>query len=111
MPAVDTMRMWQYASVKVNLDDAIKTPRQGPDPHLRMTSPTSPADDNLSESGIGSSFVRRPTIPDPDFWDYVVAAHASVTAFKEDQLVSGGLSHTRQNGALATYPVIVDARL
>ncbi|KGO78483.1 Alcohol dehydrogenase, C-terminal [Penicillium italicum] len=72
MVMADTMKMWQYANIKVNIEDAIQM---------------ATVDHKLPESSVGSISISRPAIPSLDLCGRVVAAHASVTAFKENQLV------------------------
>lgn len=112
----DTMQIWQYAKVEGNIEDAIHIVT-GPIPTassltkdqilVRVFSVAlNPVDYKLPESYVGSLFIRQPAIPGLDFCGRVVAAHASVTTFKENQLVFGGFSRAPQNGTLAEYVVI-----
>lgn len=112
----DTMNMWQYAKVKGNIEDAIQMVT-GPIPAASsltkdqilvrvLTVALNPVDYKLPESYVGSLLIRQPAIPGLDLCGRVVAAHASVTTFKENQLVFGGFSRAPQNGTLAKYAVI-----
>ncbi|KAJ9482152.1 hypothetical protein VN97_g11289 [Penicillium thymicola] len=112
----DTMKMWQYAKVKGNIEDAIHMVT-GPIPAASsltkdqilvrvLTVALNPVDCKLPESYVGSQHIRQPAIPGFDLCGRVVAAHASVTTFKENQLVFGGFSRAPQNGTLAEYAVI-----
>ncbi|KAF7515690.1 hypothetical protein PCG10_002962 [Penicillium crustosum] len=112
----DTMQMWQYAKLQGNIEDAIHIVT-GPIPAASsltkdqilvrvLTVALNPVDHKLPESYVGSLFIRQPAIPGLDFCGRVVAAHDSVTTFKENQLVFGGFSRATQNGTLAEYVVI-----
>ncbi|KAJ5597808.1 hypothetical protein N7537_007892 [Penicillium hordei] len=111
----DTMKMGQYAKVKGNIEDAIHMVT-GPIPAASsltkdqilvrvLTVALNPADYKLPESYVGSLLIRQPAIPGFDHCSRVVAAHPSVTTFK-NQLVFGGFSRAPPNGTLAEYTVI-----
>ncbi|KAJ5202645.1 hypothetical protein N7449_004724 [Penicillium cf. viridicatum] len=104
----DTMRMWQYAKVKGNIEDAIHMVT-GPIPAAScltkdqilvrvLTVSLNPVDYKLPESYVGSLIIRQPAIPGLDLCGRVVAAHAS--------LVFSGFLRAPQNGTLAEYVVI-----
>lgn len=116
MVMADTMKMWQYANIKGNIEDAIQMVT-GPIPTASsltqgqilvrvLTVALNPVDYKLPESSVGSMFISRPAIPGFDLCGRVVAAHASVITFKKNQLVFGGFSRAPQNGTLAEYTVI-----
>ncbi|KAL1591749.1 hypothetical protein SLS60_011748 [Paraconiothyrium brasiliense] len=112
----NTMSLWQYDGTVNKIEEAVHLTK-GPMPAIasltkgqlliRVFSVSlNPVDYKLPESAMGSRSVRRPAIPGLDFCGLVIAAHKSVNAFKDGQLVFGGFSRTPQHGTLAEYTVV-----
>ncbi|KAJ4290195.1 hypothetical protein N0V90_010410 [Kalmusia sp. IMI 367209] len=110
------MKLWQYGALRNELEDAIHLVT-GPIPAVAsltkgqllvriLTVSLNPVDYKLPESCVGSISIHRPAIPGLDFCGQAIAAHKSVNAFKQGQLIFGGFSRTPQHGTLAEYTIV-----
>ena len=115
-----TMQAWQYANIRGGLQNSLFLNKSANPPSASslkrhqirvevISTAINPADYKIAESLLAALIVKKPATPGQDFCGRVVAAHATITSFREGQLVFGRLEVQPKFGTLGQFVIAPSA--